>query len=153
MKLKKVLKIAGVFVLAMGLAVPAFAGAWVGVQGGPSFGTTQDITVTSPFINNTILNTKIRTGFTTGLIVGYDFVNQGYGPVWPEWAKYFGVTMDVGYTQMNFSAQTRTLATGQVIGFSNADGGNTALTFMLVGRLPLMIEKDYPAGRFQPGPG
>ena len=154
MKLKRAICILAVCVFTLGLAVSANAGWWIGVGGGPSFGTTQDINVSTPFANNTIYNAKIRTGFTTGIIGGYDFNDPKQ---FPEWARFFGVTMDVGYTQMNFSAQTRAVATGQNIGFANVDGGNTALTFMLVGRLPLMITSDYPNGRFQPylgvGPG
>jgi opacity protein-like surface antigen len=58
--------------------------------------------------------------------------------------------MDVGYTQSNFSAQTRNVSGIGNVGFANIDGGNTALTFMLVGRYPLMVTPDYKNGRFSP---
>jgi len=145
--MKKVLSILAVFVLTIGLAASANAGAWVGPYGGVSFGTSQDVKVNAPFVSNTIYSTKIRTGFVTGLSVGYDFTDPN---LFPDWAKYFGVQMDVGYNQMNFSAQTRTVSPNRNVAFSNVDGGNTALSFMLVGRLPLMVDKEYPNGRIQP---
>lgn len=151
MKLKKILSIVAIVsVLTFGMSVLAMAGAWVGPYGGVSFGTSQDVKVNAPFVGTTIYNTKIRTGFTTGISMGYDFVNQGYGPVFPDWAKYFGIQMDVGYTQSNFSAQTRGVGSIPNVGFANVDGGNTSLTFMGVVRVPLMVTPDYKNGRFSP---
>ena len=151
MKLKKLLSIVAVVsVLTFSFSVLAMAGAWVGPYGGVSFGTSGDVRVNAPFVSNTIYNTKIRTGFTTGLSVGYDFTNGSYGPTFPDWMKYFGVQMDVGYTQTNFSAQTRSVSNIGNVGFANVDGGNTALTFLAVGRYPLMITPDFPNGRFSP---
>jgi len=60
------------------------------------------------------------------------------------------VQMDVGYTQSNFSTQNRNVNGVANVGFANVDGGRTNLSFMLVGRLPLMASKDYPNGRVNP---
>jgi opacity protein-like surface antigen len=148
MKFRKTVSILVVLALAIFAGVGASqAGMWVGPYGGVSFGTSQDIKVNAPFVSNTIYNAKFRTGFTTGLSVGYDFTDP---KLFPDWARYFGVQMDVGYTQTNFSAQSRTTDFGKSFSFANVDGGNTALTFMLVGRAPLMATKDYPNGQLQP---
>jgi opacity protein-like surface antigen len=151
MKLKKifsVMAIVSVLALSMVSMASAANGWWVGPYGGLSLGTSQDIQVNSPFINNaTIYNAKIRTGFTTGLSGGFDFTDP---KMFPDWAKYFGVQVDLGYTQSNFSAQTRNVNNIANVGFANVDGGRTNLSFMLVGRLPLMVTPDYPNGRFSP---
>lgn len=108
MKLKKVLSVfVAVAMITCGAVGVAFAsnGWWVGPYGGVSFGTSQNVQVSAPLVNATVYNTKIRTGFTTGLSCGYDFTN----PAYPDWAKYFGVQMDVGYTQSNFSTDRKSV--------------------------------------------
>ena len=151
MKFKKTVSFIAAAVLVLGLAIGANAGAWVGPYGGVNFGTSQDIRVNAPFVNGTTLyGAKVRTGFGAGLSVGYDFVNGSYGPTFPDWMKYFGVQMDIGYNQSNFSAQNLGTSNFGNRGFSNVDGGNTSLSFMLVGRYPLMITDEYKNGRFGP---
>jgi opacity protein-like surface antigen len=94
---------------------------------------------------------KPRTGFTTGLVFGYDFVNYGTGAYpYPDWMKYFGVMVDVSYTQMNFSAQNRSVSPAVAFTSPSVDGGNTALTFLLTGKIPCMVDSDYPNGRLNP---
>ena len=142
MKFKKTVSFIAAAVLVLGLAIGANAGAWVGPYGGVGFGQSQDIKVNAPFVSTTIYNMKVRTGFTTGLSVGYDFVNGSYGPTFPDWMRFFGVQADLGYTQSNFSAQRRDVGNVANVGFGSVDGGKTALTFMAVARYPLMVTPD-----------
>jgi len=137
--------------LLFGMASIASSEMYVGGQFGPNFNTSMDVKVSGPFINNTITGMKARTGFTTGLVFGYDFVNYGTGAYpYPDWMRYFGVMVDASYTQMNFSAQGRSLTTGQNAFTSSVDGGNTALTFLITGKVPCMTSNEYPNGRLNP---
>lgn len=137
--------------LVFGLAVTSDAGMYVGTQFGPSFNTSMDIQVSGNFPNRTIYSMKPRTGFTSGLVFGYDFVNTGIGVYpYPDWMKYFGVMVDVSYTQMNFSAQRRDISPAGTFASQSVDGGNTALTVLLTGKIPCMTSNEYPNGRLNP---
>jgi len=137
--------------LIFGMASVSSSAMYVGSQFGPNFNSSMDIKVSGPFVNSTIYNMKPRTGFTSGLVFGYDFVRNGTGAAaFPDWMKYFGVMVDVSYTQMNFSAQTRTASPTRVVASPSVDGGNTALTFLFTGKLPCMVDETYPNGRLAP---
>jgi opacity protein-like surface antigen len=137
--------------LIFGMTTIASSEMYIGGQFGPNFNSSMDVKVSGPFATNTIYNMKPRTGFTSGLVFGYDFVNYRTGAAnYPDWMRYFGVMVDVSYTQMNFSAQRRTVANNKTIFSPSVDGGNTALTFLFTGKLPCMVDSEYPNGRLAP---
>jgi len=137
--------------LIFGAVVTANSAMWVGTEFGPNFNSAMDVKISGPLVNNTISNMRPRTGFTSGLVFGYDFVRTGTGAAaYPDWMRYFGVMVDVSYTQMNFSAQNRTIGGGAVFSSPSVDGGNTALTFLFTGKIPCMVDMDYPNGRLSP---
>jgi opacity protein-like surface antigen len=137
--------------LIFGAAITADSAMYFGTQFGPNFNSSMDVKVNAPFVNNTLTNMKARTGFTSGLLFGYDFVNYGTGAYpYPDWMKYFGVMVDVSYTQMNFSSQGRLLNSGQTVFTPGVDGSNVALTFLLAAKVPCVVSADYPNGRLNP---
>jgi opacity protein-like surface antigen len=137
--------------LIFGAVITADSAMYFGTQFGPNFNSSMDVKVNAPFVNNTLTNMKARTGFTSGLVFGYDFVNYGTGAYpYPDWMKYFGVMADVSYTQMNFSAQSRSISPTGTFASPSVDGGNTALTVLLTGKIPCMVDETYPNGRLNP---
>jgi opacity protein-like surface antigen len=139
--MKKIL--VSVLILMMCFVATAQADVWVGVQGGPVFNGS-NVTVTSPFGSTTF---KGRSGTTAGLVAGYNFVNYGAGAYdWPNWAKYFCVQMDLSFSQYNLTNN-----------FVNINGDTVGVNFLLTAKMPLMVDKEYKGGRFQPyvgfGPG
>lgn len=148
---KKFITVVLVLTLIFGAVATSGAAMYIGTQFGPNFNSSMDIQVSGQFPNRTIYNMKPRTGFTTGLVFGYDFVRTGTGAAaYPDWMKYFGVMVDVSYTQMNFSAQNRSVSPAGAFSSPSVDGGNTALTFLLTGKVPCMVGSDYPNGRLNP---
>lgn len=132
---------------------------WVGAQGGPSFNSST-ITIGPSTFDGSSLKLKSKTGFATGLALGYNFGDAGQ----PDWSKYFGVQMDVSYNSFNFvndgSPYGKAFGYYATRGFPaerNISGDTIGLVFLAKGRLPLMADRDYPRGRVQPyvgvGPG
>lgn len=158
MRFKKTVGFLTAAVLVFGLAIGASAAMWVGPEFGPSFNSPIDVKVSGPKLNNTVYGMQARTGYASGIMMGYDFVNYGAGAyAYPEWMKYFGVAMGVSYNPLYFTSQTRSLANGGFVSAPSIDGSNVALTFLAIGKLPLCVSDEYKGGRFAPyvgvGPG
>jgi opacity protein-like surface antigen len=79
------------------------AALWVGGQAGAHFVADGDVKITS---TERLKNVKSDTAFIGGIIIGYDFVKEGFlGYDWPKWMKYFSVALNVLYNNFNQPAQ------------------------------------------------
>jgi len=171
MKFKKVISIMAVLALTIFIgASVSQAGMWVGPEFGTSWST--DLKTDKVLPGGAYYKFKSRTGFNTGVMFGYDFTNYGAGAAnFPDWMKYFGVAVGVSYNPLYLTAQgnqsivTNTFASSGVTKTqtlflpvsNNVDGSNFMLTFLVTGKIPLMVDKEYPNGRLAPyvgvGPG
>ena len=84
-------------------------GMWVGVQTGPTYCATADVGERSwagAGTEKTYKDVKFDVNFLGGLVVGYDFVHEGFlGRAWPSWMKYFSLVLDATYENMSFQHQ------------------------------------------------
>ena len=53
-------------------------------------------------ITGTLSGVRIQPSVIGGAIIGYDFVNSGFGAyAWPDWMQYFSFAMDITYNKLN----------------------------------------------------
>ena len=140
----------------------AWSGIWVGVQGGLTYIPSTDIDVKVEVrLGDTYKNVKFDTNFMGGLILGYDFNNEGFlgRAWWPSCMKYFSLALDATYETISFKAQNVMVATQ---GNNNipprlepgiSPSGNIStftLTPMIIGKYGFIRSEEIPFGRLQP---
>jgi hypothetical protein len=97
-------------------------------------------------------NANFRPSVIGGAMIGYDFVNTGFGGyAYPDWMKYFSVATDFTYNRLNLSD------VGGVGVNSNFNGYAAVWTFMLMAHYGFLPDSEVPTGRVVPyigvGPG
>jgi hypothetical protein len=133
-------------------------GMWVGVQTGPTYCATADVGERSwagAGTEKTYKDVKFDVNFLGGLVVGYDFVHEGFlGRAWPSWMKYFSLVLDATYENMSFQHQGVIV---EVKGKSTVSGFFPSGTFTMFSVVPMLIGKygfipnaEMPFGRLQP---
>ena len=136
---------------------PSNAAFWIGGEIGPNFSQSfnEHDSVANPALGGgTIYNMNPETGIVTGLTLGYDFVNRGLlGANWPDWMKYVSFAIDLTYNKMNFRSKTVTVLSyyGTFTGLlPNIKGNNIGISFLFMGKYPLMVGNNYESGRLAP---
>jgi opacity protein-like surface antigen len=138
------------------MPVAAQSAMWVGGELGGNF-----ITPTLMQVNgNDSGNTKFADSVISGLTVGYDFVNAGFGAYsWPDWMKYFSFGVDFTYNRLLLPSSSSDA--GGINFFlppgSSITGHEAVLTFLFMGHYGFLPDSEVPAGRIHPylgvGPG
>jgi opacity protein-like surface antigen len=129
-------------------ALLAFAGVaqsamWVGAELGGNFPTSPAASVQ---VDGTGLG---GAGFATsvigGAIIGYDFVNSGFGAyAWPDWMKYFSIATDITYNRLQLNSLGGHDAPAGLNGYC------VAWTFLFMGHYGLFPDSIVPSGRVNP---
>ena len=168
MKSKSVILLLTLLLMAaVSLIMPGVGGAamWVGVQGGPNFVANGDIKSSFGADIERLKYVKTDPSFLGGVIIGYDFVKEGYlGYDWPNWMKYFSVAIDLTYNDFSQPAQDvqavmpirppRSLVT---IHIDQAHGYMLELSLFFIAKYGFFPTPEIPFGRLIPyvgvGPG
>ena len=83
---------------------------WVGGQIGGNFNLGTNMTLDGRGFSDS-RNTYIKPSVIGGAIIGYDFVNAGFGAYnWPDWMKYFSFAMDLTYNRLTIQQDSGVLA-------------------------------------------
>jgi opacity protein-like surface antigen len=143
-------------VLLVGMAVmmafsSAQAGLYAGFQIGPNFPMSSGATVTVFNRDFNTGNLSFATGLMVGAQVGFDFLGQSDS--FPAWTKYITLAMDYQYNSYYVNRKTVFVNSGGFFGYANiggASGSQNALSFLAIGKLPLMESQDFPQGRLFP---
>jgi hypothetical protein len=122
---------------------------WVGAELGGNFpGSTTKFTVNNQAIDNS--GTNIYGSVIGGAMIGYDFVNSGFGAyAWPDWMKYFSFATDITYNRLVIEAQGGGIAS---ILPSNARLNGYCITwsFLFMAHYGFMPDTEVPTGRIVP---
>jgi opacity protein-like surface antigen len=129
----------------------AQAGFYAGFQIGPNFPMSSGGNITFFNRNFDTGNLSFATGIMLGAQVGYDFLGENTN--FPAWAKYITLALDYQYNSYNINEKNVYINYGNFAGratIGGAGGSQNALTFLFIGKLPLMESQDYPNGRLFP---
>jgi len=139
------------------------AGMWVGLQGGANW--TADTDVRTPagtgWSAETFPNVKRDVAALGGIIIGYDFVKEGFlGYNYPEWMKYFSFCTDFTYNRA--TSRSQTVYSVYDAGFTTPEEIHMEMSlacwsFLFKARYGFFPDSEVPFGRLQPylmvGPG
>lgn len=152
--MKKTRYAVGVAVLLAALL--AFAGVgqcamWVGAEFGGNWATGNAETniYGVPFSAKTNFDGSV----IGGAIIGYDFVNSGFGAyAWPDWMKYFSIATDITYNNLRLKSLGDVTVGRNNLGSVNVglDGFCVAWTFLFMAHYGLFPDSIVPSGRVNP---
>ncbi len=139
------------------------AAMWIGGQAGVNFVADGDVkyspTEVAGLGTDRLKNVKSDTAFIGGIIIGYDFIKEGFlGYDWPKWMKYFSMALNVTYNNFNQPAQdvkaqglSGRTRTGQfTIHIDAATGYMIELSLLFMAKYGLFPTAELPFGRFIP---
>ena len=129
----------------------AQAGFYAGFQIGPNFPMSSGGNITFFNRNFDTGNLSFATGIMLGAQVGYDFLGENTN--FPHWTRYITLALDYQYNSYNLNERSVYINYAGFTGratVGGAGGSQNALTFMFIGKLPLMESQDYPQGRLFP---
>jgi opacity protein-like surface antigen len=151
--MKKKTYVVGVAVLLaalLAMAGVAQSAMWVGAEIGGNFTAPSDIRVNGNSLGG---NTSFSPAVIGGAIIGYDFVNAGFGGyAWPDWMKYFSIATDITYNRLNVDASGNAgEGVGSLLpGGSRLEGSALAWTWMLMAHYGFLPDSEIPTGRVNP---
>lgn len=157
--MKKRTYVVGVAVLLaalLAMAGVAQSAMWVGAELGANFPANSDVRFNGNSLGS---NTSFNPAVIGGAIIGYDFVNAGFGGyAWPDWMKYFSIATDITYNRLNVSAGRAADGLGGFLpGGSSLEGSALAWTWLLMAHYGFLPDSEIPTGRVNPyigvGPG
>jgi len=126
---------------------------WVGAELGGNFPAAS--ANTNLFGVSTSADLGFKPSVIGGAIIGYDFVNSGFGAyAWPDWMKYFSFATDITYNRLHLN-NISNISIGQ-FNFPNTsvhvgvDGYCVAWTFLFMAHYGFMPDSEVPSGRINP---
>lgn len=139
---------------------------WIGGQGGVNFVADGDVKMNISLDSiDRLKNIKSDPAFIGGIIIGYDFVKEGFlGYDWPSWMKYFSLALDLTYNNFNQPTQVvraeqfpRMNPTSLFIQIDSAHGYLLELSLVPMVKYGFFPTPELPFGRLIPyvgvGPG
>jgi len=160
--MKKKMYVLGVAALvAVMLALPgvSHSAMWVGAQIGGNFPLNSDVKVDAGPLTGTLSNVAIQPSVMGGAMIGYDFVNSGFGAyAWPDWMKYFSFATDITYNTFNIKTNQTIGVILNGVNFGNFVGNRDGYlkgyevcwTFLFMAHYGFMPDSDIPTGRIVP---
>ncbi|MDO9530857.1 MAG: hypothetical protein Q7O12_01835 [Deltaproteobacteria bacterium] len=158
-----VLGVAALVAAMLALSGVAQSAMWVGAELGGNFPLNTDINANLGPVDATLSGVGIQPGVIGGAIIGYDFVNTGFGAyAWPDWMKYFSFAMDITYNKLNIRGGQTVDATFQNLsgtidladlGLSrnmSLKGYEVAWTFLFMAHYGFLKDSEVPSGRINP---
>ena len=149
--------------------MPGTGGAamWIGGQIGANFVVNGDVKNNPNALDiDRLKNVKTDPAFLGGIIIGYDFVKEGFlGYGWPNWMKYFSMAIDLTYNDFNQSSQQvhveqfprRTAGGLSTVHIDPANGYILELSLLFMAKYGLFPTAEIHFGRLIPyagvGPG
>jgi hypothetical protein len=161
-----VLGVAALVAALLGLSGVAQSAMWVGAQIGGNFPLATNIDISVPGVaSGRVSNVDIRPSVIGGAIIGYDFINSGFGGrAWPDWMKYFSFATDITYNRLSIRGDQNVGVTINNVNFGNVvlpnlrlDGYQVTWAFLLYAHYGFLPDSEVPTGRINPyigvGPG
>lgn len=153
-----VLGVAALVAAMLALSGVAQSAMWVGAELGGNFPLKTTINASLGPFDGTLSGVKINPSVIGGAIIGYDFVNTGFGAyAWPDWMKYFSFAMDITYNKLiigggqswEATVQDRNLGLVQS-GAMTLKGYEFAWTFLFMAHYGFLRDSEVPSGRINP---
>jgi hypothetical protein len=159
-----VLGVAALVAALLAMSGVAQSAMWVGAEIGGNYPLATDLNASvSPFpASGSLSGVEIRASVIGGAMIGYDFVNSGFGAyAWPDWMKYFSFATDITYNKLEIRG-------GQTVGYSytspwGSGSGNVQLptslrlkgyevawTFLFMAHYGFLPDSEVPGGRINP---
>ena len=165
--------------LTLAIAGTAQSAMWVGAQLGANFAANTDLDANGVSTgwaaglfsyNASFKNAKVEPSVIGGLILGYDFVREGFlGYNWPDWMKYFSFATDFTFNRFDMREQYLSSTLGvhfgggggfNLSGIARAgrtEGTMAVWSFLFIGKYGFFPDSEVPFGRVVPyigvGPG
>ena len=96
-----VLGVAALVAAMLALSGVAQSAMWVGAELGGNFPLNTNINADVGPFTGTLSSVGIQPSVIGGAIIGYDFVNSGFGAyAWPDWMQYFSFATDITYNRL-----------------------------------------------------
>jgi len=154
-----VLGVAALVTAMLALSGVAHSAMWVGAEIGGNFPLNTDVKVDAGPITGTLTGVGIQPSVIGGAIIGYDFVNSGFGGrAWPDWMKYFSFATDVTYNKFNIKTNQTIGVILNGVNFGNfvgqrdgyLKGYEVAWTFLFMAHYGFLRDSEVPSGRINP---
>ena len=123
-----VLGVAALVAAMLALSGVAQSAMWVGAELGGNFPLKGTVNSDIGPFNGSLSNVGYQASVIGGAIIGYDFVNTGFGAyAYPDWMQYFSFATDITYNKLNIRGGQTLDAT-----FQNRNLGNVVLARELI---------------------
>ena len=154
-----VLGVAALVAAMLALSGVAQSAMWVGAELGGNFPLKTSMDVSAGPLNGTVSNIAIQPSVMGGAMIGYDFINSGFGGrAWPDWMKYFSFATDITYNSFNINANQTVGVVFNGVNFGNVTGNRDGYlkgyevcwTFLFMAHYGFMADSEVPSGRINP---
>ena len=154
-----VLGVAALVAAMLALSGVAQSAMWVGAELGGNFPLDTKANIDVGRFSATLDSIGIRPSVMGGAMIGYDFVNSGFGAyAWPDWMKYFSFATDITYNKFNINGGQTVGVTINNINFGNAvlpnraslKGYEVCWTFLFMAHYGFLADSEVPTGRIVP---
>jgi hypothetical protein len=147
-----VLGVAALVAAMLALSGVAHSAMWVGAELGGNFPLNSKWNATvGPYSGSLFDNVKIQPSVIGGAIIGYDFVNTGFGAyAWPDWMQYFSFATDITYNKLNVRGDQAQGLAGLLFNNRYVKGYEVAWTFLFMAHYGFLPDSEVPSGRINP---
>jgi len=153
-----VLGVAAMIAALLAMSGVAQSAMWVGAELGGNFPLATDLRFSSGGQYGRLTGVGIQPAVIGGAIIGYDFVNSGFGAyAWPSWMQYFSFATDITYNKLEIrGSQTVGWSEGGFSGNLNLPnnarlkGYEVAWTFLFMAHYGFLRDDVAPSGRINP---
>jgi hypothetical protein len=124
---------------------------WVGAELGGNFPVSTNINVSAGGFSGNVGNTSIQPAVIGGAIIGYDFVNSGFGAyAWPDWMQYFSFATDITYNRLQVNGGQNATLYNVLPSNMRLKGYEVAWTFLFMAHYGFLRDSEVPSGRINP---
>ena len=147
-----VLGVAALVAALLALSGVAQSAMWVGAELGGNFPLNPKVNYDVGPFSGSLGSVGIQPSVIGGAIIGYDFVNSGFGAyAWPDWMQYFSFATDITYNRLQVNGgQGSGLAYAVLPGNMRLKGYEVAWTFLFMAHYGFLRDSEVPSGRINP---
>ncbi|MBM4302349.1 MAG: hypothetical protein FJ121_12640 [Deltaproteobacteria bacterium] len=156
-----VLGVAALMAALLAMSGVAQSAMWVGAQLGGNFPLSTNLDINVPGVATArVTNVDLQPSVIGGAIIGYDFVNSGFGAyAWPDWMKYFSFATDFTYNRLSVRGDQTVGFTFNNVNFGRhnspfpnlrLDGYQLTWAFLFRAQYGFMPDSETPGGRINP---
>jgi hypothetical protein len=146
-----VLGVAALVAAMLALSGVAQSAMWVGAELGGNFPLNTNVNADVGPFSGSLGRVSIQPSVIGGAIIGYDFVNSGFGGrAWPDWMQYFSFATDITYNRLQITGAQHDNNNIVLASNMKLKGYELAWTFLFMAHYGFLRDSEVPSGRINP---